>query len=479
MKQTKKWFFWTAVLCASALSAAHVDDTAPGVQKIHLVQDDAQDYMVSKVYPLKYVQANDLVPFVLGIVMRCNINSTANCVVLSNNAQWLTVTCPEMLIPCVDDFVAKADRNIPLANKGKNDNIAGTGITRAVYRPRFRSGEELIGVLINSVIGEGPYSSLYAWDKNSNQIYWKDNQSNTEYVEQFLGFIDRPPPQVTFHFKLYEVRDSDLKDIGIEYLAWKNGPGLNLVDIAWDVFSINSAGTAALTSLSGPVGGFFVAPQFDASFIRMLSQNGTAKITNTATLTVANSDKDSGSILFDPQLQNITKDADDQTAVNYTPLALQAGFVQTALTVTAPIVNIHYGQPQEGFPKTEAFTVKDYKPGEYTKFGGTVFFSYAIQTANVVERNNSGNQLVETTSVNSNALIDLNKEIIIAKWDRDQEVEQTIGVPFLCKIPVLKYLFSTTTKQREVCHVILSVKAELLDTSIPVKETAGKLIKIK
>lgn len=479
MRKTKKMMFWAALLAISGMHAAQIDDAAPGVQKIHLVQDDAQDYMVSKIYPLKYVQANDLVPFVLGIVMRCNINSTANCVVLSNNAQWLTVTCPEIIIPCVDDFVAKADRNIPLANKGKNDNIAGTGITRAVYRPRFRSGEDLIGVLLNSMIGEGPYSSLYAWDKNSNQIYWKDNKSNTEYVEQFLGFIDRPPPQVTFHFKLYEVRDSDLKDIGIEYLAWKNGPGLNIADVAWNVFSIDSAGTAALSAISGPVGGFLFAPQFDASFIRMLSQNGTAKVTNTATLTLANSDKDSGSILFDPQLQNITKDANDQTAVTYTPLGLQAGFAQTSLTITAPIVNIHYGQPQEGFPKSEAFTVNDYKPGEYIKFGGTVFFSYAIQTANVVERNNSGNQLVETSSINSNALIDLNKEIIIGKWDLDQEVEQTIGVPFLSKIPILKYLFSTTTKQREICHVILSVKAELLDTAIPVRETAGKLIKVK
>ena len=121
MRNTKKMMFWAALLAISGMHAAQIDDAAPGVQKIHLVQDDAQDYMVSKIYPLKYVQANDLVPFVLGIVMRCNINSTANCVVLSNNAQWLTVTCPEIIIPCVDDFVAKADRNIPLANKGKNE----------------------------------------------------------------------------------------------------------------------------------------------------------------------------------------------------------------------------------------------------------------------------------------------------------------------------------------------------------------------
>ena len=36
---------------------------------LRFVQDDAQDYMVSKIYTLKYVQANDITPFVMGIVM--------------------------------------------------------------------------------------------------------------------------------------------------------------------------------------------------------------------------------------------------------------------------------------------------------------------------------------------------------------------------------------------------------------------------
>ena len=48
------------------------------VQKVHLIQDDAQDYMVSKVYPLKYVQANDIMPFVMGMTMRYNMLTNEN-----------------------------------------------------------------------------------------------------------------------------------------------------------------------------------------------------------------------------------------------------------------------------------------------------------------------------------------------------------------------------------------------------------------
>ena len=46
------------------------------VRTIRLIQDDAQDYMVSKIFELKYLMANDVTPFVLGIVKRYNHLST-------------------------------------------------------------------------------------------------------------------------------------------------------------------------------------------------------------------------------------------------------------------------------------------------------------------------------------------------------------------------------------------------------------------
>ena len=160
----RKLMLFTVLLAALGAGASTV-------QKVHLIQDDAQDYMVSKIYKLKYMQANDLVPFVLGMVMRYNMNSSADTVLGANNEQLLTVTCPEEMMPYVDDFVNKVDRDIKIAGKQPGDMITGTGITRAVYQPRYRSGEGLVNVLVNSVIGTGPAGAVYAFDRNSNQIY--------------------------------------------------------------------------------------------------------------------------------------------------------------------------------------------------------------------------------------------------------------------------------------------------------------------
>ena len=471
-----KKFIFTGFLLFSLLSGA----AETGIRQLRFVQDDAQDYMVSKIYKLKYVQANDITPFVMGIVMRYNMNSSVGCIEYgANNSQMLTVTCPVKMMPYVDDFIAKVDRNIKIDGKVPGDIIKGTGITRAVYQPKYRSGQEMLNILVETVIGAGPYSSVYAWDKNSNQIYWKDNTSNTAYVYQFLGYIDRPVPQITLNFTVYEVRESTLRDMGLDYLAWKNGPGLNIFETAFSAMGLSSAGTAALQNFSGPAGGFMAAPQFDASFIRLLQQNGKAEVKNTATLTVSNSSTNSYKIYFDPELQNIQKSSGDITSVTSSNLGLPAGYYQLFLQINQPIVNIHYGESQSGYPSSEAFSVANYSKGLYASLNGTLFFGYQIQTANVLEKDDLGNELVESSVVNSNILMPLKEERILASWDKEQEVEQTIGIPLLCEIPVLKYLFSTTTSSMEKTRVYLTVTATMLNTSKPDGMQAGEVFQVK
>ncbi len=487
----KKSFFPYAVLfvsagviyCSAAFAAPEPPaETSPAhlrARKVHLIQDDAQDRMVSKIYKLKYVQSNDLTPFVSGIVMRYNINSTVDSVSYGNNQQWLTVTCPVKMMPYVDEFIAKADRDVKIAGKIPGEIIQGTGITRAVYRPQYRSGQTIADVLINSAIGTGPAGAIYAYDANSNQIYWKDNASNVSYVYQFLSFLDRPPPQITLVFTIYEVRESTLRDIGIEYLAWKNGPGLNLFQAGFNAFGLSSAGSAALQAVSGPFGGFFFAPQFDASFIRMLQQNGKADIANTATLTVSNSNTASYSIYFNPQHQNIVKSDNDQSSVDAGIIAASENIYQSYAKITAPVVNMRYGETQSGYPENEAFTVSPYDPQKFRKIPGTLFFQYELQAASVVERNNVGAELVETSRINGNCLIPLDKETVLGRWEKESTVTQVIGVPWLSEIPILRYLFSTETAAVEKTHVYATVHASLLNTSMPDGISAGVLKKIK
>lgn len=103
--------------------------------------------MISKVYELKYLKANDVAPFVLGVVKRNNTQSTVNRInYRAGDEQLLTVSCPVRMMPYVDDLIAKLDRPARVAGGGE-DPIRGTGITRNLYPARFRSARVMVDVM--------------------------------------------------------------------------------------------------------------------------------------------------------------------------------------------------------------------------------------------------------------------------------------------------------------------------------------------
>lgn len=465
------------LLLPGALAAAPPETGE--TRTIRLIQDDAQEYMISKVYELKYLKANDVAPFVLGVVKRNNTQSTVNRInYRAGDEQLLTVSCPVRMMPYVDDLIAKLDRPARVAGGGE-DPIRGTGITRNLYPARFRSARVMVDVMTGTGINGGA-DSFVGYDAETNLIYWKDDANKSNDLLKYLAWLDRPVPMVNLAFTVYEVRESTLRDLGIDYLAWRNGPGLNLLQAGFNAMSLDSAGSAALSAASGGFGAFFIAPQFDASFIRLLQQSGNAEIRNRATLTVCNNTP-SAELYFNPQFQNIAKSDNDKTSVTTGLLGETTGLNQLYLKLLQPIVNLHYGVPQEGYPASEEFSINPYQPGAYTKYPGTVFFGYDIQAADIVERNNVGSELVETSQVTGNTLIELGRETILAEWNLEQEVEQTIGMPFLMEIPILKYLFSTTTTSLEKSRFYLAVTAEMLDTAkpAPADGAAGELIQLK
>ena len=171
--------------------------------------------------------------------------------------------------------------------------------------------------------------------------------------------------------------------------------------------------------------------------------------------------------------QNITKSDNDRTSVGPSAISsLPEGMSQLCLSVIQPIVCLHASGGEVDFE------IPPYKPGMNAGAPGVLFFGYDLQAGNVVERNTYGNELIETSQFTGNMTLELNREKILASWDKTEKVEQTIGVPFLCEIPILKYLFSTTTTETVKTRVYLTVRAELLNTGIP-SAGIGKLRKLK
>ena len=404
------------------------------VQKITFIEDDAQKNMASKIYTLKHTKAADIAPFIRSAVVRyCEESNVSTVEDTERSRQMIIVSTGEDMISHVDKLIAALDRP---AKAVKSSNITGDGIAYGGYQPKFRATPEMVDIIVKGEVSSGEADSDVRLDTKRNMFYFKDTPATVEDIKAKLAWLDKPIPQVRLELKVYQVRDSDLKDIGIDYLAWKNGPGLDVFGAAYNALNIQAAeklvelagsGAEIIGNSTMGFGGFYTAPAFDLSFIRLLQQNGKATISSSASVIITNSRDREFKVSFAPEYQNITKDENHASAVDI------GGDSSMTASVFNPVIT--------------------------AGANGCVDFQCEITRNNVVERNNLGAELTETETVTAQTVIDFNKEHLLGSWKRTSEVEQTIGVPFLCELPVLKYIFGTTTTNTEVNRFFVTVRA--------------------
>jgi len=438
---------------------------AEKVKKLEFMQDDLQLPFVSKIYTLKYVRAVDLTPFILGAVKRYNINSTVERLnFFEAKKQLLLVSTPPAMLAYVDEMVKNLDR--PGGDPDKAGSVIdGTGVFRYAYLPKHRSTDGMVAVL-NAAVRDNV--GIVYRDPVSNLIYWKDAPGSGMTILAWAKAFDRPSPQVELEFKVYEVNTSVLDDIGLDYLAWKNGPGLNLFQAGLESVSFQTVekflSNADMFS-SFSYGGFFTAPQFDLSFVRALSQSGLAKISSAGSLTVVNNYTRTYNVKISPQLQNIEKDSSDKTAV------VVGGPADFSLSVTKPIICFKtHGE------KDQVYNGDSFDQVTYNKTCGSIQFGYVLNVNNVVERNNRGTELMEGCAISSNLTFEICSEQLLGVFNQTQKVEQTIGMPFLSDIPVLKYLFSTTTTINSETKIFVTVRGRLVHPEDSYARWTGKLL---
>ena len=128
----------------------------------------------------------------------------------------------------MDKIVAALDRKVQQNNRNA---ISGTGLMRIAYAPSYRAASQFSSI-IDRILSSGAGRAYV--NTETNTIFWRDQKKAAENTLTWLNKLDRPLPQVSIRVNYYEMRDSDLKDWGLDYLAWKNGPGVNLLNVGYN-----------------------------------------------------------------------------------------------------------------------------------------------------------------------------------------------------------------------------------------------------
>lgn len=463
----KSFLYFTVLLSVIACAFAQEEET----KKIEFISDGGQRYMTTKLYKLQHVKSQDIAPWVTGAVRRnCPQANVEYFPYDPGKCTFISVSMTFEMVPFIDDMIKKMDR------PGKADKfgsiIEGTDITFFNYRPQFRASQNMVNVIYSSLLAN---NAAFYLNPDTNVFYWKDSKDDGENALVWLKFLDRPVPQMEITARAYEINENDLIDLGIDYIHWKNGPGLEMFTAGADIthFQGNEAVTNQAFDLVSKAnwgwGGFLVAPQFDASFIRMLQQRGKANISSSGSIRVINNSLGTDtssktfSLNFTPSFQNITKDQDMKAAVS---ADANSSNEQINLEITDPTIFFQNSgrledSPQNGEKRNEA----------------RLHMGYKLKTYNSVQRDVMGTQVIDYNTIQSSLTLEANTEKLIGAYSQEYDVYENIGIPFLKDIPVLKYLFSTTTRTKQVKKYYLTIYTSPVINATDLSEWTGKAVK--
>jgi type II secretory pathway component GspD/PulD (secretin) len=202
------------------------DETATSLIRVLRTTNKAQtNRYVPKVYDLKNVNPFDVVRFIRRVVeieegawaLYAKTDSPDDPATVQGGK--VVVVAPIYQIPYIDKLMERIDTP-GLTTSG--------GDVEFYYRPRHRHVEDTAWVSVISALGmEGDYVR----DREVNGFLFYAAPSSIASVQRWLPLVDQPAPQAMIEATIYEVNVENDDSLGLDYVAWKNGPGRNLFNL--------------------------------------------------------------------------------------------------------------------------------------------------------------------------------------------------------------------------------------------------------
>lgn len=172
---------------------------------------------------------------------------TAEVIFGTDGANHIQVNAPTYMIPYLEKAVAALDvpwlleyfdgaADVYIKLKHREADIVNT-------IAQFYAGTELDGVR------DSGFSTL---DTTNNAIRRFGSEYRNAEFAKAVEMIDIPVNQVNLEVKVYELTQSNDAKLGLDYIAWKNGPGRTLFTFAEGGFEVYSRASGALPMFYDP-----------------------------------------------------------------------------------------------------------------------------------------------------------------------------------------------------------------------------------
>lgn len=273
---------------------------------VHLISTNNDPDIITKTYVLKHADPYELRPYLrtaVGAEMITGGDSWVECIKYNDGTGILIVSAEDYRFSkeelkkhggdenclCIDEIVEMLDQP---------KITSSSGSARFIYFPEFRSAQEISDLVFNVGLNHlndraellrGADTRVV--DPGLNAVILYSPQYNVKNIEEMLEVYDRPLPEVKVDVGVYEVAYENDSKIGVDFQAWKNGPGADLFSVAARFAQgMSSQGVPNATGW-GSTKYIQISPRWNSRFIDFLAAKGKAKTIVEGTLVIRNNEQ--------------------------------------------------------------------------------------------------------------------------------------------------------------------------------------------
>ncbi len=363
------------------------------------------------------------------------------------NEYYLQVVCPRFQLPYLEAALQQLDQKWISEN---ND-----GSAQLYYKAKFRDIADLIPIT-------GVYSTpktIRLPDYTNNAIQVSDQPCGIPLVQYGFKSADIPPNQIAIDTKIYEIDVSNDAKLGVDYVAWKNGPGRNLFEAILSNshthrstkvdFETDTLDLSDITDMKDHNHWSYLSYNALATsaFVDFLQSKGKAKLLTKSTVTtrsgnfaeIAAVDEILGfDVSYDPTI--------DYQTINYS-VEEDEGSADIYLTV----------------PELHRRTLNYRNSGEIGVYVGLLPYiglestelGILVHISDVADYTNAGAPIINHRFIDSYVRVKDGEPFVLGGLKRQSSIKNVNKVPFLGSLPVLGWLFGGETAVKSESMVVI------------------------
>ncbi len=377
---------------------------------------------------------------------------------------YLVVICPEYQLPSLRELAARLDR--PRLH-------SGPGSRYIYYRMRHRNAANPAFLATASFYLGDSGTLIPDIETNSVQIF--DAPAGAVAMETaFRDILDQPLPQVEVAVRIYEVDVNNDARLGLDYQAWKNGPGRLLAGRARTAEVLNMDNARPVRS-NAAGGGVYL--NYPSAFFDFLVVKGKARVLSEANVSAIH--RAPALVTAGEQISYLAVDetAGVRTVEEKTGPAAVAGLVfpSTGDLVAGGNIRLPWrtpavdGQhPIRQFPQQNRAIdsrIASVETGISLAVVPTigresVTLELDLSVVNHLGYDGRGVPLLGSRQMRESISVAAGQEVIFGGLMRERQIQQTRKMPILGSLPVIGYLFGgeTSTQQRTLVVAALTPK---------------------